>query len=465
MSQGMSLRGVLSVVEAQRGNLRMNNQLLKIAQKLDKSPGVYLFKDLKGQVIYVGKSINIRERVISHLRAKETKSSRFANAASSISCIPVFSELEALLLESELIKKHLPRYNASAKDDKYPLYIKVTTREEYPKVTTSRREENKKNRYFGPFPASQTVKQVLRQLRKTFPYCSQKQVGKKPCLYSHIGLCNPCPNYIDSILDLDTKQILKNQYKQNIRRTLLLLSGKTKRLEKQLLGDMKAAVLQEEFETAGELRDQLRKLSYITKPYEKVGAYLENPNLVADIRQEESKTLSDILSLHHPSLVTLHRIEAYDVAHTGGKATTCSMVTFIEGEPEKNLYRRFKIRRVQGIDDYASLKEALSRRLNHLEDWGKPDLIVIDGGKGQVSAALQTIQDHSRGDIPVISLAKRLEEIIIPLPENRFKSIILGQGNPAVKLLQRMRDEAHRFARSYHFKLRLKELLPSAKKA
>lgn len=448
--------------------------LLEQATTLEKSPGVYIFRDTTGNVIYVGKSINIRERVISHLRAKGTKSVEIANAASSLSSIPVFSELEALLLEAELIKKHLPKYNSAAKDDKHPLYIKITSGEEFPKVMTSRREEFKKYRYFGPFPSSSTVKQVLRQVRKTFPYCSQIQVGKRPCLYSHIGLCNPCPNYINSLLDSSPKTILKNQYKSNIRKILLLLSGKTKRLEKTLLGDMKAAALREDFEKASEIRDQLRQLSYITKPYRKVGAYLENPNLVADIRAEELSTLRDVLSPHHPSLITLNRIECYDVAHTGGKATTCSMVTFVDGEPDKNLYRRFKIRRVQGIDDYASLKEALSRRLKHLEDWGKPDLIVIDGGKGQVSAALEILGSESAPpgrwvslatsvDIPIIGLAKRLEEIIIPRPEGGFKSAVLGKGNPAVKLLQRMRDEAHRFARSYHFKLRLRELLPSTK--
>ncbi|MEK7521749.1 MAG: GIY-YIG nuclease family protein [Patescibacteria group bacterium] len=456
----------------------ISSQLLKTAQTLDKSPGVYLFKDSRKKVIYVGKSISIRERVISHLRAKGTKSSEIANSASSISCIPVLSELEALLLEAELIKKHLPKYNATSRDDKHPLYIKVTTSEEFPKVMTSRREENNKSRYFGPFPASSTVKQVLRSLRRTFPYCSQKQISKRPCLYSHIGLCNPCPNYINPLLDSDLKLVLKSQYKSSIRKILLLLSGKTKRLEKSLLGDMKATSLREDFEKAGEIRDQLRRLSYITKPYEKVGAYLENPNLVADIRAEELKTLRDVLSSslsHYPPPTNISRIECYDVAHTGGKATTCSMVTFIDGEPDKNFYRRFKIRRVKGVDDYASLKEALSRRLKHLEDWGRPDLIVIDGGKGQVSAALSVL--HSRGantnppprwnsydtsgEIPVIGLTKRLEEIIIPLPKGGFKSVVLGKNNPAVKLLQRLRDEAHRFARSYHFKLRLKELLPS----
>ena len=225
-----------------------------------------------------------------------------------------------------------------------------------------------------------------------------------------------------------------------------------------MLGEMKAAALRQDFEAAAELRDQLRKIVYITKPYEKAAAYLENPHLVADIRTEESRILRKALLPYYPQLKTLSRIECLDVAHTGAKITTCSLVTFVDGEPEKNFYRRFRIKTVKKVDDYASLKEALSRRLNHLEDWGTPDLIVIDGGKGQVSTSLEVLRQHK---IPVIGLAKRFEEIVIPLPNNKFKSLRLGYRNLGTQLLQRLRDEAHRFARSYHFKLRLKDLFKS----
>ncbi|MBI4029440.1 MAG: GIY-YIG nuclease family protein [Candidatus Blackburnbacteria bacterium] len=429
------------------------------ASNLSQGPGVYIFKNPANEVIYVGKSVNVRERVYSHLRAKGTKSQDIAHEAVGVSTIPVLSELEALLLEAELIKKYLPKYNSAAKDDKHPLYIKIT-KEEFPKVTLARREEGA-GRYFGPFPSSTTVKNVLRQIRKIFPHCSQKRIGKRGCFYSHLGLCNPCPSLVKGGLTANAGQE-KSEYRANIRRIVTLLSGKTKRLEKQLLGEMKAASLRENFEAAARIRDQLRQISYITRPYERPKAYLENPNLVSDIRQEEIKTLSNVLSPHHPSLVTLHRIECYDVAHTGGKDTTCSMVTFIDGEPEKQLYRRFKIKKVKGVDDFASLSEALTRRFSHLADWGKPDLIVVDGGKGQVSAALEVLALHLRGGsvIPTIGLAKRLEEIVIPLQNGKFQVLLLGRNNPAVKLLQRLRDEAHRFARAYHFKLRLKELLP-----
>lgn len=440
-----------------------SKKLLEQAKKADARPGVYIFRDSKSEIIYVGKSINLRERLFSHLRARGGKSQDIAKNAIEISTIPVFSELEALLVEAELIKKHLPRYNTSAKDDKHPLYIKITTAEEFPKVTTSRKESEKKTRYFGPFPSSSTVKQVLRQIRRTFPYCSQKKITKRPCLYSHLGLCSPCPNKIISIPDIESRLELTREYKSNIRRINLLLSGKTKRLEKTLLGEMQGEVLGENFEKASLIRDQLRKLVYITKPYERVGAYLENPNLVADIHDEEATTLRKILLPYYPQLTTLSRIECYDVAHTGGKETTCSMVTFIDGEPEKNFYRRFRIKTVKKVDDYASLKEALVRRQEHLKDWGVPDLIVIDGGKGQVSAAQKVLRLHPRGvkekPIPLIGLAKRFEEIVVPLPSGKFELLRLGYKNLSVQLLQRLRDEAHRFARSYHFKLRLRALL------
>ena len=449
----------------------VSKDLLKQAKEADKSPGVYIFKNKSGEVIYVGKSISVRERLLSHIVARGGKSQDIVRNAVEVSIIPVLSELESLLVEAQLIKKHLPRYNVSAKDDKHPLYIKITT-EEFPKITTSRNDGERKARYFGPFPSSSTVKQVLRQIRHTFPYCSQKRLTKRPCLYSHLGLCAPCPNKINGVSDLDSRLELTKKYKSSIRKILLLLSGKTKRLEKSMLGEMKAAALRQDFEAAAELRDQLRKIVYITKPYEKAAAYLENPHLVADIRTEESRILRKALLPYYPQLKTLSRIECLDVAHTGGKSTTCSLVTFVDGEPEKNFYRRFRIKTVKKVDDYASLKEALSRRLNHLEDWGTPDLIVIDGGKGQVTTAVETLHLHSRGEnistprewtleIPVIGLAKRFEEIVIPLPNNKFKSLRLGYRNRGTQLLQRLRDEAHRFARSYHFKLRLKNLLPT----
>ncbi|MBI2268376.1 MAG: GIY-YIG nuclease family protein [Candidatus Blackburnbacteria bacterium] len=428
------------------------------AQILPKTPGVYTFKDKQGKVLYVGKSISVRDRVVSHLAAKDGKSRAISENSTSVTSIPVTNELEALLLEAELIKKYLPPYNARAKDDKHALYIEIT-KEEFPRILTSRKEDNPISVFFGPFPASSTVKQVLRQIRKIFPYCSQNPGAKKACFYSHLGLCDPCPASIRREADSGKRKQLKAEYAGNIRRIRLLLDGKKDTLQKKLEAEMKKQATFENFEKASFIRDQLRKLSYITQPYNKISLYLENPNLLQDIREKEMSLLYKYLRPYFANLTLPRRIECFDVAHTGGEAATCSLVTFVEGEAEKNLYRRFRVRGLKTRDDFAMLSETVTRRLNHLKDWGTPDLILVDGGRGQVSVVRQVL-DKNKVSIPVVGLAKRFEQVIIPLPfPQGFKVLRLSRDNPALMLLQRLRDEAHRFARVYHFKLRLRELL------
>lgn len=427
--------------------------LQKSVKRLPDRPGVYLFKGHVGQVLYVGKSINVRERVKSHLTAVGSKSQSLIVSAVSVESILVNYELEALLVEAELIKKYQPRYNSTAKDDKHPLYIKIS-KEEFPKIITCRREDESDAKYFGPFPSSSTVRQVLRQIRKIFPYCAQKKIGRKPCFYSHLGLCRPCPAEIRKVtdIDIDKGREMKTQYKGNIRKIVLLLKGKNKTLKKKLEKEMKEVAGRQDFEKAAVIRDQLAQLSYITTPYKEAGAYLENPNLLSDLRADEIQSLQKLLKLQRPP----HRIECFDVAHLGGVSTTASMVTFINGEPEKNLYRRFKVRTVKKSDDVVSMAETIKRRLKHFDDWGKPDLVLVDGGKPQVSATKEVLGNMGV-KTPVIGLAKRLEEIIVPT-DGGFRILRLPTGSPALTLLQRLRDEAHRFARSYHFKLRLREL-------
>lgn len=434
---------------------------IKRAKSLPKNPGVYLFKDKTGNVLYIGKSINLYERVLSHTKATFGKSQKFSQLTHGISYIPVISEFEALLLEAHLIKKHIPAFNTSAKDDKHPLYIKITKSEKYPRVLTSRKEDNlpHKDIYFGPFPSTTTVKQVLKQIRKIFPYCNQKPQVKKACFYSHLGLCNPCPGEIEKTESSKEKQALQKLYKKNNKQILMLLQGKTNTLQKKLQKEMQEAARKERFEKASSIRDQLQKLKIITQPYNKTKDYLENPDLFFDKRKEEKTALYKILRPFFPNLTIPERIECLDVSHTGGQSATCSLVTFINGEPDKNFYRRFKIRSLKTKDDFAMLTETIKRRTKHFKDWGKPDLVLIDGGKGQVSAVKQALESENV-NIPVIGLAKRYEEVVIPQPfPTNFKIFKLSRANPALHLLQRLRDEAHRFARAYHFKLRLKELL------
>ncbi|MBI2007574.1 MAG: GIY-YIG nuclease family protein [Candidatus Blackburnbacteria bacterium] len=426
----------------------------KIAE-LPPTAGVYLFRGKNNEILYVGKSRNVRERARSHFAAKGEKSRLLVARAKNIKCIPVSHELEALLLEAELIKKHLPWFNSRAKDDKHPLYIKITAGEEFPKVNTCRLEAEPGAVYFGPFPSSSTTRQVLRDLRKIFPYCGQKRPGKKPCFYSHLGLCNPCPATIAGIRDANLKEKLKQEYRQNIRRLVLVLSGKVKTLIGRLVKDMKKAANEKNFETAAKVRDELRGLQYITADYRPTGVYLQNPNFLEDLRRLELSALKKILRGFLPGLRTLTRIEYLDIAHISGEAATASLVVFLNGEPEKNLYRRFRIRTAKTQDDFSMMQEVARRRTKHFEDWGKPDLLVVDGGKPQVSAAKSVLINIS---LPVIGFAKRFEEIVIH-DNRRFHIVRLKTGDPALNLLRRLENEAHRFARGYHFKLRLRKVL------
>lgn len=424
--------------------------------RLYKGPGVYIFLDSSGKPTYVGKSINIFERVKNHLASNDVKELALRNASTSVKQIPVAHELEALLLEASLIKKYLPKYNSTAKDDKHPLYIKIT-KEEFPKVFTSRIQE-KGAKCFGPFPSSTIVRNVLKQLRKVFPYCAQTQIGKRGCFYSHIGLCDPCPSVVVKYTGLE-REILVKRYKQNLRKIVSFLEGKEKVLKKEVKKEMEDASKHEDYEEAARLRDQLEGLYYITSPYKSASQYIENPRLLGETQKNQVQELYDVLVPHIPTLTLPVRIDCFDNAHLSGKNATASLVVFVDAQANKSLYRRFRIRTEKTKDDFAMMSEVIKRRMGHVEDWGKPDLIVVDGGKGQVSAAKLVMDQKFGGLVPIIGLAKRLEEIVIPTGGN-FKIIRLRPGNPALSLLQRLRDEAHRFARSYHFKLRLKELLP-----
>lgn len=421
-------------------------------------PGVYLFKDRLGEVLYVGKSVNVKDRIGSHLASQGEKSKRMISQTQEVSVIPVESELESLLLEAKLIKDYLPKYNSAAKDDRSPLYIKIT-KDDFPVVATARGKDLANSVFFGPFPSSGTVRSVLRKIRRVFPYHSGV-LGKRPCLYSHLGLCNPCPNTIEKLNNENEKKKLKNGYKKNIVRLIKLLSGESKSLRNDLVHEMKNFAESQDFEKASQLRDQISSLDYITSAFKSPGEYLRNPNLLEDQRREETKSLYEVLSTRMKNLHTPKRIECFDVSQLSGRNPTGSMVTFTNGEPNKDYYRHFTIQDTNTRDDFAMIKEIVRRRLKHTWDWGKPDLIVIDGGRGQVSVARSVILEKGC-DIPLIGLAKRLEEIVIPKENQKFIIVRLKEESPALHLLQRVRDESHRFARRLHFKHRLKEFKKS----
>ena len=447
---------------------------------LDKSriphkPGVYIFRNKSGRVIYAGKAIDLYHRVASYfvrytpgvssggnpsLRtgSENVKTIQLVNEIASVETIIVESELEALILEANLIKKYLPEYNVSLKDDKDYLYIKIT-KEEFPKVITARKTDLKGSlKNFGPFPSSRTVRDTLKALRRVFPWCSStgKSIYRivnrvpirdrkyRPCFYYHLGLCpGVCAG-----------KISKKDYRKNIFRLSKLLGGKKAKLIEDLVKEMEDASKKQDFEEAGRIKKIISGIGYLTQT-NRTSLYLENPNYLKDERQKALESLQIILQL--PKLP--ERIECYDISNIAGHESTGSMVVLTNGEIDKSQYRKFKIHMSGKPNDVGMHREMMRRRLKHLE-WPLPDLIIVDGGIGQARAAefqisnLKLFQNKlpSAEQIPVYGLAKRMEWLYSP-DGNIIK---LPKSHPASKLLQKIRDEAHRFAINYHRKLHKK---------
>lgn len=377
--------------------------------------------------------------------------------ADQVSFILVESEFEALLLESFLIKKYQPKFNIISKDDKHPLYIKIT-KEKYPRILLVRKNEieEKNLGIYGPFPSSRTVKEVLRFLRKSIPFSDHK-IGKKTCLYSQINLCNPCPNLIESETNLKSKKFLRKRYLKNIKYLKNIFERKINKVKKDLEKEMFLNSKIQNYEEARKIREQIKMLNYITSFQTPISSFIQNPNFLEDVREKELDSLKEILS-HHYQIKKLQRIECYDVAHTAGAYPTASLVTFVGGEAEKSFYRHFRLKALSKPDDVASMKEVIKRRAKNFKKWGKPDLIIVDGGKPQVGAFFRALEKYH---LPLVGLAKREETLVFPLLNGNtlfFKEEkVINES--ALRLLQRVRDEAHRFARRYHHLLIKKSLL------
>jgi excinuclease ABC subunit C len=413
--------------------------LTRQVKELPETAGIYIF--FKGKTpIYIGKAINLKRRVSSYFDLDlEPKTAKMIAEAANISFIQVNSELEALLLEAKLIKTYMPRYNIVSKDDKHPLYIQIT-REKFPRIITARRiSGNERNiAFYGPFPSSKNVYTVLKMLRHIFPYSDHK-IGRRGCIYSHIGQCNPCPNEIVQKEILSTEyKILRTKYLKNIRSIKSILDGNIEKVSSELEKEMKIFSNNQKFEEAAYIRNQISRLEYITQPALPSEFYIENPNLYEDVRKRELTDLKKILNIKN-----LTRIECFDVAHLSGTNAVASMVTFIDGEADKNYYRHFKIRRAKGGDDYDSMREIARRRALHFNDWGIPDLIIVDGGLGQIKAFTTLIHINI---VPVIGIAKHPDRLVIGDKKIKLTGEVLN-------LVSRIRDEAHRFARRYHHSL------------
>lgn len=432
----------------------MTPDLEKIIKSLPEIPGVYLFKDAKGGVIYVGKAKNLKSRVTSYLANDlGVKTAQMISLAESIETVNVNSEIEALLLEAELVRKHSPKYNIQLKDDKTPIYIGITA-ETYPRVILIRRTQInsfKLKKLFGPYLSGLVAKRVLKRIRKVFPF-SHHKLGKKACIYSQIGLCNPCPNEINKELDPIKKILLRKIYLKNISKLEKTLSGKIPDIRNEIEEEMRDASKRENYEEAHLSHEKLVEMDRFTNSFARTDGYLSNPNLLTDIREKELGELESIVN-HYLKVDKLHRVECFDIAHLAGTFPTASMVVLIDGEIDKRHYRHFGISGRKKADDVDNMKSIIERRKNHFADWGEPDLVIVDGGKTQLGVAKEVLEEN----FPVVGLAKRYETLVFK-EKGVFSEVRLHQG-PAKNLVQRIRDEAHRFARSYHHKLVAKALI------
>lgn len=440
-------------------------------QALPLEPGVYLFKDIKGTVIYVGKAKQLKNRVSSYFQSgilPGTKTYALVNKIADMEHIQVESELEALILESDLIKKYRPHYNIIQKDDRTYLYIVIRpTRINAAGGETiiwsafTARETDLKPRdiIFGPYPDGTTAKEILRKLRPLFQFkdCSETKFSRfrkmgRPCLYGHLNLCT-APCVYNEPYDIAI-------YAKNIKNLRAVLSGKSKNLLTQFKKNMDKASKAQKYEDAIYYRDMMEKYIYVSSKFRASEKYILNPYLIDDLAK---KALENIISMI-PILKSIpKRIECYDISNVSGKDAVGSMVVAVDGKVNKREYKRFKIKRQNSPNDFYMMQEVLERRLQHsLPDtkkvpWPKPDLLLIDGGKGQVSAVLKVVKDLNL-DIPVVGLAKRFESLVYKDQEH-YVVASFPKDTEGMKLIIRLRDEAHRFAQAYHHKLRAKKFI------
>jgi len=422
----------------------------ELKNKIDKfpdTPGVYMFKGPDGLPLYVGKAKSLRKRVLAYVSEVENpRLLAMVIQAEDIEIIPLKTESEALVLEDRLIKEYQPRYNIEWKDDKkYPL-LKIDITEKWPRLQFVRREKDDNALYFGPFTHSGGLRNIMRLIRKVFKIRCCKYKNLKPeyathCLYYHMGEClAPCRGEVDPI-----------KYQEIVKQVIMLLEGRVEELLTSLRKKMMGASKRMEFEKAAKIRDlifDIEKLLVEKVRKEVIKGKIELPQTDID---KELDSLKQVLGLPERPVY----IDAFDISNLYGTNPVGSLIVFKDGKAYKKGYKRFKIKTVEGIDDYAMLAEVIGRHYQGVVGEGGelPDLILIDGGKGHLNAACNILTKLGLTQISVIALAKRLEEIYIP---SRKRPILLEKDNPALKLLMRIRDEAHRFAISYHRKLRKK---------
>jgi excinuclease ABC subunit C len=417
------------------------------------TPGVYLMKDADGVVLYVGKAKNLRSRA-SHYFTKEAAENHrtrdLVPLIRDIDFIACETEVEALLKESRLVKDVQPKFNKDLKDGKSFPYLQIRTREEFPRVEFTRTPRRRSVRLYGPFTSATNLRAAVQVLQKVFQFrtCSldirsddERWRWFRPCLLHSIRQCTAPCNF----------RVSREDYRRQVKKLILVMEGKKGKLIRRMGREMAAASEAMQFEKAAKIRDEIAALRRL----ELRGSQAEDwqPHVFPIDPKRGLKGLKQVLGLDHVP----RTIEGVDIAHLGGSDTVASLVSFLDGLPFKPGYRRFKVKSVAGVDDFASMREVVSRRFRRLDEEGQvfPDVLLIDGGKGQLNAALDAFRVLAIDPPTVISLAKEEEEIYRP---GQNEPIRLSRNSAALRLLQYVRDEAHRFAQHYHHTLRRKKL-------
>lgn len=436
----------------------MNAKLQAKIKQLPLSPGVYIYKNQQGKIIYVGKAVKLKKRVAQYFQKQQLdpKTQALVAEIADLKYMVTASELDALLLEAELIKRYQPPYNILLRDDKSAVYVQITTYKSLPDIQVVRLPSDERALYFGPFYNAYPIRQALRFLRRIFPYFMLgATAGFKSELYRQIGL--------EPAVETEAE---RQSYRRDIQKIVRFLRGDSVKLIREIEQAMKESARVQDFEQATILRNQLFQLkalqqrTYLNSSDEKVFQHDPSLSLI--------KSMFGLKNL--PT-----RIEAFDISHLGGTNVVASMTVFVNALPSRADYRRFKIK-IDQNNDYASMREVLTRRFQakNIEKWGLPALLLIDGGKGQLGVACDVLAELGFDKILVFGLAERLEEIVIsprsnikldktlkPVVSGEFLILALPFDDPALRLFQRLRDEAHRFAVAYQAKLAQKHNLTS----
>ena len=447
---------------------KINLTLKQKLADLPASPGVYFYRDKKGEIIYIGKAAVLKNRVRQYFqksRQRDPKTEALIREIADVEWMVVDSELDALFLEAEQIRRNLPRYNILLRDDKALVYVRIDYDSDYPTLSFTRRPLDDGARYYGPYTSIAAIRQALKLLRRVFPYALKSQANQKRASLSyHLGL-DP---------GLEEGRTSLSDYRANLRRLMDYMSGKRDSLIIELERDMKHAAAAQDFERAARTRDQIESLKRLSQQI--VFSDKEFIDISKDQALNELSALLELIS--YP-----RRIEGYDISHMQGTDVVASMVVFTNGVSNKTNYRKFKTK--QNINnDFFNMHETLTRRFSqkHLDEWGRPDLVLIDGGKGQLEAALDARDETGNGaSVAFIGLAKREEQIVIDVDRSQvtlnyrmvkelhghvvtsghFILLTLPKSSNVTKLLQRVRDESHRFAVSYHSSLKTKRMTVS----